>query len=269
MKKLYINKKWYSVILSILLIGFLMVLSIWILRLILNEMNSNRAMWEYLKAYAWAESAQELALLDIKNKGYWYDSKIDLDVNNKSVLLSDNFLNSSLYHPKKDVLISYSNNWKANNYDWSLEPLWYNIIPLFYIDDTWEQKVNDLTLSISTWNPNDLSWNVIWKLNWISWIWTNLVWTNKVFTNVWFTKAEKTIWEFLSSSNTNYLVLFNAWNSNDILYNLSSTNTNEYFTRPYLEITSIWEIWDYKQNLKTTVDNTKFLNILKYSIYSN
>jgi len=171
MKKLYINKKWYSVILSILLIGFLMVLSIWILRLILNEMNSNRAMWEYLKAYAWAESAQELALLDIKNKGYWYDSKIDLDVNNKSVLLSDNFLNSSLYHPKKDVLISYSNNWKANNYDWSLEPLWYNIIPLFYIDDTWEQKVNDLTLSISTWNPNDLSWNVIWKLNWISWIW--------------------------------------------------------------------------------------------------
>ncbi|MDD3144867.1 MAG: hypothetical protein PHV23_02030 [Candidatus Gracilibacteria bacterium] len=269
MKKLYINKKGYSVILSILLIGFLMVLSIGILRLILNEMNSNRAMGEYLKAYAGAESAQELALLDIKNKGYGYDSKIDLDVNNKSVLLSDNFLNSSLYHPKKDVLISYSNNGKVNNYDGSLEPLGYNIIPLFYIDNTGEQKVNDLTLSISTGNPNDLSWNVVGKLNGISGTGTNLVGINKVFTNVGFIKAEKTIGEFLSSSDTNYLVLFNAGNSNDILYNLSSTNTNEYFTRPYLEITSIGEIGDYKQNLKTTVDNTKFLNILKYSIYSN
>ena len=52
MKKNNINKSWYSVILSLLLIGFIMVLSIWIFRLILNEMKNNRAMWDYIKSYA-------------------------------------------------------------------------------------------------------------------------------------------------------------------------------------------------------------------------
>ena len=269
MKKNNINKNWYSVILSLLLIGFIMVLSIWIFRLILNEMKNNRAMWDYIKSYAWAESAQELALLDIKKMWYWYDWFIDDNSNPKSVLLSSNNLNYTLYHPKKDVLISYFNNWKVNSYSWELLPLWYDIIPLFYITDSWEQKVNDISLSITTWDSNDLSWNVVWNLSWISWVWTSLTWSKKILTPSWFSFEEKSVWDFLSSSSTNYLVLFNSWNSNNINYTLSTNNSLEYFTRPELDIISSWEVWDYKQNLQTTVDNTEFLNILKYSIYSN
>ncbi|MDD2907958.1 MAG: hypothetical protein PHH98_04925 [Candidatus Gracilibacteria bacterium] len=269
MKKIYINKSGYSVILSILLIGFLMVLSIGILRLILNEMNSNSAMGDYIKAYAGAESAQELALLDIKNKGYGYDYKIEDDVNNKSVLISENPLNKSLYHPKKDVLISYFNNGKVNNYDGELSPLGYDIIPLFYIDDSGEKKVNDISITVSIGDSDDLSWNVVGKNDGISGIGTNLTGTKKLLTTSGFTIEDKTIGEFLSGSDTNYLVLFNAGNTNNISYNIKSTNSLEFFTKPRLDIISTGEVGSYKQNLKTTVDNTKFLNILKYSIYSN
>lgn len=269
MKKFILNKKWYSVIISLLLIWFLIVLSIWIFRLILNEMKSNKAMWDYIKSYAWAESSQELALLEIKIKGYWYDTKILDNKEWKSIILSKNFLDNSLYHPKKDVLISNSNDWKVNSYDWKLKPLWYDIIPLFYLDDTWEKKVNNIDFLVKSWDSGNLSWNVIWKLNWISWVWSDLTGIKKTITSLGFTQENKTIWEFLNSSSTNYLVLFNSWNTWDIDYKLSTNISTEFFTKPRLTILSSWEVWDYKQNLQTIVDNTEFLNILKYSIYSN
>lgn len=267
--KMINNKNWYSGVLALLLIGFIMVLSIWILRLVLNEMKSNRAMWDYIKAYAWAESSQELALLDIKKKWYWYYSKIESDLNDKSVLISKNPLNKSLYHPKNDVLISYDNDWKVNSYEWILYPLWYDIIPLFYIDDTGERKVNDIIFNVLTWTSEDLSWNVVWKINWISWNWTSLNWIKKTYNPSWFLYEERTLNEFISTSDTNYLVLFNSWNSSNITYKISSSNLLEFFTKPRLDIISSWEIWEYKQNLRTRVDNTEFLNILRYSIYSN
>lgn len=269
MKKLNNIKSWYSVVLALLLIGFIMVLSIWILRLILNEMKSNRAMWDYIKAYAGAESAQELALLDIKKKWYWYYSFVENTINNKSIIISKNHLNTSLYNPTNDVLISYDNDWKVNTYDWSLPPLWYDIIPLFYIDEVWERKVNDISFSVLSGDPALLSWNVVWSLNWISWNWSSIIGIKKTYTPTWFLYEEKTLNEFISTSNTNYLVLFNSWNSSNITYKISSTNSLEFFTKPRLDIISSWEIWDYKQNLKTRLDNTEFLNILRYSIYSN
>jgi len=269
MKKFNNRKNWYSVVLALLLIGFIMVLSIWILRLVLNEMKVNRAMWDYIKAYAWAESAQELALLDIKNKWYWYYSNIESTLNDKSVLISKNPLDKSLYHPKNDVLVSYDNDWKVNSYEWILYPLWYDIIPLFYIDDSWEKKVNDIVFNVLTWTSEDLSWNVVWKIDWVSWNWTSLSWIKKTYTPSWFLYEENTLNEFISTSDTNYLVLFNSWNSSNITYKISTSNSLEFFTKPRLEIISSWEIWDYKQNLKTMLDNTEFLNILRYSIYSN
>ncbi len=268
MKK--INLNWYSVVISLLLIWFIMVLSIWIFRLILNEMKINKAMWDYIKSYAWAESAQELALLDIKKKWYWYYSKIEDNVNNKSVLLSRNFLNKSLYHPKKDVLISHSNDGKVNSYTWNILPLWYDIIPLFFIDDLWEHKVNWISFSILSGDIPSLSWNIVSNDSGISWVWEVWIWIEKK-TNLWELgiTLDVLVNDFLFSNNTSYLVLFNSWNSWDINYKLTSNNSTEFFTKPRLDILSSWETWDYKQNLKTRVDNTEFLNILKYSIYSN
>jgi len=269
MKKINKNKSWYSVIVALLLIWFIMLLSIGIFKLILNEMKNNRMLWDYIKSYAWAESAQELALLDIKKKWYWYYNKIQNDVNDKSILLSENPLDESIYHPKKDTLISYDNDWKVNTYNWSLSPLWYDIIPLFYIDEVGERKVNDISFTVITWDSSSLSWNVISKDSGVSWIWELNLWTEKKFdslTNRFQINENRSVNDFLLGNTTNYLVLFNSWNSDDITYKISST---EFFTKPRLDIISSWEVWNYKQNLKTRLDNTEFLNILRYSIYSN
>jgi hypothetical protein len=263
---MYINKSWYSVIISLLLISFIIVLTAGVFRLVINEMKDNKVMWDYFKAYAWAESAQELALLEIKQVWYWYDKelKASTTANSKSVILAK----ESPFIPNRDVLISYYNNGKVNSYSWTLAPLAYDIIPLFYIDDEWEKKVNSVYLSVQSWVPNELSWNVIWKDGWISGIGTDLVWAGKRIGDSWFEYITFSLNDFLSSSTTNYLVLFNSGGT-DIKYTLNSSNSEEFFTKPRLEVFSSWEMWEYKQNLKTIVDNTELLNILKYSIYSH
>jgi hypothetical protein len=61
------NKKAYSVIIAMLLIGFLLVLTVTVLNLVLKELNDNKAMGNSLKAFAAAETGKELALLKIKD----------------------------------------------------------------------------------------------------------------------------------------------------------------------------------------------------------
>jgi hypothetical protein len=259
-----INKSWYSVIISLLLVSFIIVLTWWVFRLVMNEMKDNKIMWDYFKAYAWAETAQELALLWIKQVWYWYDEEVKPNKEAKSVILAEDVS----FNPNRDVLVSYYNNGKVNSYSWVLLPLSYDIIPLFYIDNEWEKKVNEISMSISKWVPSELSWNVIWRDGWVSWVGYNLVWAEKSIGSSWFEYANVSVRDFLSRSTTNYLVLFNSWRT-DIEYTLKAENLEEFFTKPRLEIFSSWEVWEYKQNLKTLVDNTELLNILKYSIYSN
>jgi hypothetical protein len=257
------NKSWYSIIVSLFLIAFIIILTAWIFRLVMNEMRINKAMWDYLKAYIWAESAQELALLDIKKKWYWYIWEVKANKTFESKLLN----NYPEFNANRDVLISYYNDGKVSFYSWILPPLSYDIIPLFYIDDIWEKKTNDITMNIKSWIPWDLSWNIVWNKEGISWVWWSLNnWIRKSLTSDGFSYNNTiSIWNFLKNSSTNYLVLFNSWKTS-IEYDL---NSEEFFTKPRLDIYSTWEVWEYKQNLKTNVDNTEFLGILKYSIYSN
>ncbi len=268
MKKNLWNKKWYSIIISLLLIWFLLVLTIWIFRLVLNEMKSNRAMWDYLKAFAWAESSQELALLWIKNNWYWYAWEIENGINSKSILLSENPNSQWDFHPPRDVKIFFTNDWKVNSYEWKIEPLGYTIIPLFYIDETWENKINNFSFSLSSWSSNDLSWNILWESSWLSWKWTNFLWVEKRLDWNEFSYTEKSAANFLNSSTTNYLILNNSSSNQDLEYKLESTNIDQYFTKPNLNIISSWEIGDYRQNLNTNIDNDEFLNILRYSVFS-
>ena len=258
----------YSVIIALLIIGFLLVISTGIFNLVLNEMKDNRAMWDYIKAYAWAESAQELALLKIKKHGYAFYDKIDHDINNRSIILANDYLETWNFKPSNDVFISYDIWSKVNNYDWILKPLEYDIIPLFYVESIVEKKVLDIDFSIISWINSDLSWNIIWKDNWISWKWINLVGVKKTLTPNGFTYSQESVNDFLSNSNTNYLVLLNTWNSQNINYKLKSVNSWDFFTKPETNIISSAEVWSYKQNLSTELDNTEYLNILKYSIYS-
>lgn len=268
--KIVHKHSWYSVIMALLIIWFLLVLTTGIFRLVLSEMKDNRAMWDYIKAYAWAESATELALLQIKKYGYAYYDKIDHTVNERSIVLAKNPLDTSDFHKPNDVFISYDIWSKVNRFESELEPLEYAIIPLFYVTDSWEQKVNAISFTIDQWTPWDLSWNVIWKQSGISGKGTNTTWVKKSLDNLnEFVYSTQDINSFLAASNTNYLVFFHTGNSGTIKYTLSSNNSNQYFSKPKTQILSSWEVGKYKQNLLTDLDNTEFLNILKYSIFSN
>ncbi len=267
--KLIKNNWWYSVIIVLLIIGFLLFLWIWIFNLVLNDLKDNRAMWDNIKSYVWAESASELALLQIKKNWYAYYDKLDHNINNRSIVLSDNPLDISAFKSSKDVFISYDIWSKVNSYEWNLKSLEYDIVPLFYINDIWEQKINKLTFSISTWNESDLAWNLIWSNTWLSWTGTNTIWVKKTVSSNSFKYEKEDINTFLLSSNTNYLVLFNSWNSWEIKYKIESPKTDEYFSKPRTSIISSAQVWKYKQNLNVDLNNTEYLNILKYSIFSN
>ena len=251
-----VNTRWFSVIVSLLIIWFLLVLTTGIYNLILKELYDNRDMWNAIKAYAWAESAQELALLEIKEKGYWYDTQMV-----KSNIISNN------------VLISYNIGTKVNTYNWNILSWDYDIIPLFYINENGEEKkVWDIVFKI-LWssNPDDLVWSLISSTYGISWKWESPNGIKKIFWSLdTFSYNSENISSFLSShkgiwDDPVYFILFNSWDQ-DIQYKISS---NEFFSKPKTEIISSATAGKVKQNLWTTLNNTEYLNLLKYAIYSN
>ena len=102
------KNSWFSVVLAVFLVWFMLILTTWTFNLIFTELNDNRWAWSYLNAFAWAEWAQELALLKIKEKSYWYDDEIQHNINDRSIVLSQNSTDISKFNWNKDVFISYS-----------------------------------------------------------------------------------------------------------------------------------------------------------------
>ncbi len=264
-----LKKSWYSIIIVLMITGFLLVLTSWVLNLVLRELNDNKWAWNYLKAFAWAEAAQELALLQIKKHSYWVYDKINLsETDNRAKILRNQ------KNDKKEILIAYDLNSKTKVYSWTLEPFKQAVIPLFYIktDDSIE-KIDNLKLKILNNDYTDktkMAWNIISK-NW-DWIW----WNNEIDTSTkgkwrkadWHFLAEiKISWNnwFLKKYDNNYLIIINLDPNKNLTYQITS---NKYFTKPISNIISQAKIWNYKQNLETTLDNTAFLSILKYSVYS-
>ena len=258
------NKNAFSSVVAIFMVWFLLVLTTGVYNLVLRELVDNRSMWNYLKAYAWAQSAWDLALLKVKELWYWIDDNVD-EIDSRKIVLAEYPEDISLLKEWKDVVISYDLWSKVSTYDGNLSWLWYDIIPLFYLEASWnEQGVEDITL---WWVTNDVVWNIVWENWWISWVWIfnqfttwskrSLSWNNLSFNS-------PSIASFLSSSSKNYLILFNS-SSNIVNYTL---NSNDSFTKPRTDIIATWEVWWYKQNLKISLDNSDYLNILKYSIFS-
>lgn len=268
------KNKWYSVIIALFMVWFLIVVTSWIFNLVLREMKDNRWMWDYLRAYAWAEWAQEMALLEIKKNGYWYYDKIEHNKSNRSIVLSQHPLSIPLFREKRDVFISYDIQSRSNSFSWVVDKLGYSIIPLFYIDKLWIHSSKKIWLNITSGVDNDLVWNIIWSKSWISWTWTFIqttLWAEKKVLINELSFSKTTIEDFLSleENNTSYLILFNSNNTSYIEFNLSWVNITNLFTKPESLIISSAEVWWYKQTLKTTLNNTEYLNILRYSIFSN
>ncbi len=264
------NKNWYSVITAIFIIWFLFVLTASILKLVLVELNDNRWRDNYLKAFYAAEASGEYAMLKIKENWYWYYSKMDLDKSdNESIILSlDN-----VYKWWRDPLIWYDINSKVNKYTWDLPSISHDVIPLFYSDDTISNSaITEMILTVNSWDAGSLSWNIVSATWWLSWVWwfseTDL-WLYKALDWVWnFVMEDKKIKDFLveNSNNFNYLVLFNSGDSNVINYTLDWKWW--FFSRPRTDIQVSGKIWDYKQNLSIKYDNTDYLGLLKYSVFS-
>ena len=159
----------------------MIVLTSWVFRLIMNELNDNRTLWNYVRTYSWAEWAQELSLLDLKETWYWTTKNLET---------------SDLLNPWKntarDIKISFKNDWKVTEYEWEIWAWEYHMMPLFIIDPndnsnwseeqenkTTEKKVEDIDLTVIQWDKSNLVWNIIWEDSWISNSW-EIKWTDTV-----------------------------------------------------------------------------------------
>jgi len=244
----------YSIIAAVLMVWFLLILTTSTLNLVLQEMQDGRGRQWYLSAYAWSEWALELALLDIKSQWYGYDD--------------DTFIDSEILwtgpnYPK----ISYNFNSRVESHAWTLLPLWIDIIPLFSIDDSWSiNTIDNIDFSITdgniAWNLVTQSWGTswIWNFNEISSVWEKTLGNTGNFTLNWSEKIEDIL------SGEDYLILQNLDTAQSASYELTWDGGG--FTLPRAEIISSARVGKYTQNLQTTVDNTEFLWILRYSVYS-
>lgn len=258
------NNSWYSVILAILMVWFMFVLTSWIFLLIANEWKDTKSMEYYLKAFAWAEWSLELAMLKAKKYNYSYSGNIEN--NNLSKVLYQNQENKN----PKDVEISYDlNSTDSEIRDKNLESWEFDIIPLFFYDINWNyKKVKNITISWLDW---DVVWNIVWEIEWISWVWnfsSSSLWNLKTISSWNINFSKKSIWDFLNNSEKNYLILHNT-SLNTVKYTLISLIEWEYLTKEISQIIWSWEVWWYKQNLRVNINNSKYLNLLKYSIFSN
>lgn len=267
----YNNTQGYSVIISMLLIGFLLVLTTTVFNLVLRELRDTRGLWNSIQAFAWAEAAQELALLKIKEKWYGIDHKVEHFTNSDSIILSENPDNISTFKKNKDVLISYDLSVSTDNYSEELIPQSYSIIPLF-TQSEWDINsisILNYTLSVNSWNWSNLVWNLIAWEKGMSWTGDDTTrWTGKEFN--WGVSTFNTQWvsDFLRVNNDAYLILFHSWNSwnGNITFTI---NSSAKFSKPKTQIISSAQVGDYRHNLQTDYDNTQFLNMLKYSVFSN
>ncbi len=263
------NTSWYSILVALFIIWFLLILTAWIFRLVLNELHDNRGRWDYLKAQYAAESWIELALLKIKTLWYGVVDEVSLDINERAVILGEYPTDKSKFKGSKESLLGYKIDTKTLTYTGEIEAGWHSIIPLFYVDKNGSQfDTKSITLKKTSIDP---VWNIVWNQFWLSWEWefSSSTLGNYKFTNAnGFGFDKKSVQDFLDTSTSNYLILFNPSPDTPLTYNLTAEDNN-FFTRPIGDIYASWKIGSYKQNIKVTLDNTAYLNILKYSLFSN
>lgn len=242
------NNNWYSVLVAVLVSGFIIMLTTWILRLVIAEARDTNWYESYLKAYYWAEAWVELWLLAYNSNNLdIYESTKDSDIS--GVLWDD-------YNLPVTYKVDAFNTSVTDITIWAWE---YHMIKL------WD-STSDLTLSSDGWD--DLVWNFLGSTEWIYSTWDfdiNTNWKKKTYTlsndNLWL--SDISVWNFLLNSDENVLILFNTWTS-EITY---SFNANVNFEFGEWRIIWSWKDWNYKQNLRVKLNNAEGLNFLKYSIY--
>ncbi|NDK10174.1 hypothetical protein GW846_05355 [Candidatus Gracilibacteria bacterium] len=247
----------YSIIIAVLTIGFLLVLTTSTLTLALQEMQDGKGSQDYMKAYSAAEGGLELALLKIKDNGYGYYGQL----NDSKILGGGN----------KDPKISYDFDSKVESYSGTIDGFQSDIVPLFWTDNSGVMRSTNAITLTST--DSNLIWNIVGEKSGISGIGaiTNSTTVGKkeittVSGNTDFTFTQSQgVQDFVATNPESYLIIYNSGNT-EISYTLNSGN--EAITKPRALVISSAKVGKYTQNLETVIDNTEFLGILKYSIYS-
>ena len=259
----------FSSVMALVMIWFLLTTTIWVFQLVLRELQDNRVLGQYIQTLAGAESAAELALLQIKQNGYgYYERHLFWENSSINHILAEDPGNPT----QKDIEISYDINTKVTSYEGNLSPLWYDIIPLFYLTGSTDaiqvQAISDISLSSSSPALSDISWNIVWESGWISgnglFDETTQISVKTLSASNSIISTQQNIETFLSWVSSWYLVLFNPRNSWNITYTLTSSDE---FSTPRANIISRAKVGKYRQNVQTTLDNTQYLNTLKYAIY--
>ena len=269
MKKI---KKAYSILIALLIIGFLLILSSWVFQMLLRELNDNRGRADYLKAYYAAESWIEWALLDIKENTYGYIDTLKFDKNDpRSRVLGKYPEDKNRFNGRRDVLVSYTIDTKTQNSSWSLSPWEHLMLPLYYIDHTGWYDTADISLEINSHKQESIIWNIVGEEFGLAWSWSFNMRTEahcKKTDSSWFLSfSKKNVTDFLNESKKNYLILFNTDWVETIDYEIKSSWDN-FFTEAKGNIYSSAMVGESRQNIMLSLDNTAFLSILKYSIFS-
>lgn len=289
------NNKWFSVVIAIMITAFLIVISSWILILVIQESKNTKLVYNSISTQAWAEWTIEYALLKVKNHSDWFADKIDFKQDVDANILAYNINKIT----NKDVVTSYEITNNSKSYSWIIASWEFEIIPLYI--DNWELITNNsknpnknssslskvLTFKFS-WD-NDYVRNIIWNdMSWTT-FWMVWTWSNNLSVWAWFSvnydsgnmksidndslvlddsktiKLENIkIEDFLTRYENNYLIIYNV--SQDWLsYSLES---NELFSLPKLKITASSKILNYKKNLEFSENKSKYMDMLKYSIFN-
>lgn len=289
-------KSWFSSIVAILLTAFLVVVSAWVLWIVLQESKNTRLVYNSISTYAWAEWAQEYALLKIKNHDEWFQDKIVEEEDADSKLLTNDPDNIN----QKDQIIEYSMNTYSKSYSWTIASWDFEIIPLFF--DKWMlMQRNSKYSSWTDWVEKTESfrlswdWDYVWNIIWNDAVWETfwMVWTWSAWISVWWGYSVDTwswnikkivndnnfdinddikkitfenidIKDFTDTYSHNYLILFNP-TKNKISYSMESL---EWFATPKVSVVASSRIWTYKQNLLFEENKNRYFEALKYSIFN-
>lgn len=258
------HRDWYTVITAILVIGFLLVLTVGGFQLVLQELYDGRGKQNYLKAYAAAEAGLELALYKLKEDWLWYGYY-------EEKAFSSDVFSDTVRQPE----YSYEFLWKAQSHTWQL---WWvgwawvsqlDIIPLFWISQ--DGNIYRVTSWLEFQASNDIVWNIVWQDIGVWWSWNFHGGTSidlKELQQSWnFHFINSDINSFLATDEVKYLFVYNTWQQAQ-QYNLTSTSSTDYFTLPRHDIISSGKVWNFRQNIRTSIDNTEYLWLLRYSIFA-
>ena len=253
---------WYAILSALLITGFLLILTAWTFHLVLQELYDGRGKQNYLKAYAAAEAWLEEALYLVNRYDYGY---------HKNQAWTSDILSDDIRIPQ----VAFEFESKVQEYSWSLDPFDMDIIPLFWRDS--EGKYHNIKWGLQLAVDNDIddkviAWNIIWLKVGVWWNWSFQSETQKVPQRAFdpdssiqkFVINDDYLENFLKLDEMRFMILIN---NSSITQDYTLTSTWEYFTLPRHDIVSSGKIGRFTQNIRTEIDNTEYLGLLRYSIF--